>query len=566
MTTGAAGIEGYPPIVTHGTVRQHTTGSVALEGQPAIVTVGPAPMTEQAKYERMWDHPVYRKVAPGEHCAMEFLRQARPPEGSQVIDFGAGTGRGALAIAGLGQCRVHMLDFAANCLDAEVKKHVYFNDPPWPKSEHSSVNPEMFQLAFTQHDLTKPSPVQAEYGFCTDVMEHIPPEDVNKVLTTVLMAARHVFFQISTVDDVCGVLIGQPLHLSVHPYEWWLQKLQSLDCAIHWSSDKGDCCLFYVSAWRDGQEIVDIGVLNETNEKIKANVLANVTGNRWKQARPHEQNEEQVMLVGGGPSLPGQLEEIRRLRAEGVKLVCLNGAHQWAIDNGLVPSAIVIVDARPFNARFTHPVSDTSLYFLASQCDPSVYEGLPVERTYQWHAAAGLVGEIVAENVPEAYFVPGGSTVLLRAVLLMRMLGYHWFHFFGCDSCLAESVYKIRDKKTGEWIRGTFDYSDANPKGVLQDLQYNTRAMADRVALRREEVVEVPVHHAYSQPENDEKIVLPVTVGGRVFHCHPWMVAQAQEFISLIKIFGSEFELIVHGDGLLAHIVETGASQSIELT
>jgi SAM-dependent methyltransferase len=528
MSTGAAGIEGYPPIVTHGTVRTHTTGEVALEGQAPIVAIGPAPapMTEQEKYERMWQEPVYRKVAPGQLCAMEFLRQARPAEGSTVIDFGCGTGRGAAALAALGHLRVHMLDFAANCLDPAIAEHTL----RLPLTPECSVNPEMMALVFQQHDLTQPSPVQAEYGFCTDVMEHIPPEDVNKVLTTVLMAARHVFFQISTVDDVCGALIGQPLHLSVHPYDWWLQKLQSLDCAVHWSVDKSDHCLFYVSAWRDGQELVDIGVLNETDEQIKANVLANTKDNKWKQVRPHEQNEEQVMLVGGGPSLPGQLEEIRRLRAEGVKLVCLNGAHQWAIDNGLVPSAVVVVDARPFNARFTHPVSETSLYFLASQCAPEVYEGLPVERTYQWHAAAGLVGDIVSEHIPEAYFVPGGSTVLLRAILLMRMLGYHWFHFFGCDSCLVPDE--------------------------------------DSVTLVNEEVVRKHnyFHHAYAQPENDEKVVLPVTLGGRVFHCHPWMVAQAQEFISLIKIFGSEFELIVHGDGLLAHIVETGASQSIELT
>ena len=502
-STGVAGIEGYAPIVE-------------VKPDPAY-----KPLSEQEKYEKMWTHDVYRKVAPGEHCALEFLRQARPPQGATVIDFGAGTGRGAVMLATLGHVRVHMLDFAANCLDEEISKGVL----KLPLTPECSVNPDMVPLVFQQHDLTKKMPLQAEYGYCTDVMEHIPPEQVDQVLGNILLAARHVFFQISTVEDACGVLIGHPLHLSVHPYEWWLKKLQMFDCSVHWSVDKGDACLFYVSAWRDGQELVDIGVLNETEEQIKANVRANVAGNRWRQVRPHEQNEEQVMLVGGGPSLPGQLEEIKRLRAEGAKLVCLNGAYNWALENGLVPSAVVIVDARPFNARFTKPVHDTCLYFLASQCDPSVYEGLPPERVYQWHAAASLIGDTVAEQVPEAYFVPGGSTVLLRAVLLMRMLGYHWFHFFGCDSCLTETPLDGQ--------------------------------MPRRTAFQ---------HHAYSQPENDDKVVLPVTLGGRLFHCHPWMVAQAQEFISLIRIFGSEFELIVHGDGLLAHIVETGASQSIQLT
>jgi hypothetical protein len=49
-------------------------------------------------------------------------------------------------------------------------------------------------------------------------------------------------------------------------------------------------------------------------------------------------------------------------------------------------------------------------------------------------------------------------------------------------------------------------------------------------------------------------------LSGRVFYCHPWMVVQAQNFVNLIRVLGDEIELQVHGDGLLAHILNVGAA------
>jgi hypothetical protein len=87
------------------------------------------------------------------------------------------------------------------------------------------------------------------------------------------------------------------------------------------------------------------------------------------------------------------------------------------------------------------------------------------------------------------------------------MLGYHRFHLYGCDSCREDGT-----------------------------------------------------HHGYAQPENDSEVVVPVMVtGGRTFYCHTWMASQAREWITLIQKLGDVFDMIVYGDGLLAHIINTGA-------
>jgi len=463
------------------------TQQVGAIGFAPSVRIAPI---ERNKYESMWDRPEYRQVAPGEHIAPTFLDIAKPKPGSTVIDFGAGTGRGALMLALIGNVRVEMLDFADNCLDEDVR---------------AALNTQAHALAFTRHDLTDPVPIAAQYGYCTDVLEHIPPDQVDRVLQNILRAAQHVFFQISCEPDKLGALIGEPLHLTVQPFAWWLQKLQALDCVVHWSHDAGTHCLFYVTAWQDGKELVKVGVLNQAIEQCRANVAHNIAQG-WDQVTPHETNDFDAMILGGGPSLDEHEHEIRAMRADGVKLIALNGAYQWCLDRGIKPSAQIIVDARPFNARFTRNVVDGCKYLIASQCDPSVFEGLPSDRTLIWHTSAEDFRDLLNERYGAWHGIPGGSTVLLRAIPLMRMLGYRKFHLFGCDSCLT----------------------------------------GDR-------------HHSYAQPENDGVPVFDVIVGERTFQCHPWMASQAQEFVDLIRVFGEVIELEIHGDGLLRHILNHGA-------
>jgi hypothetical protein len=216
------------------------------------------------------------------------------------------------------------------------------------------------------------------------------------------------------------------------------------------------------------------------------------------------------MLVGGGPSLKSQIPAIRRLREQGVKLVCLNNAYQYCLDHDIKPSAYVMVDARPFNIRFVQNTIPECKYFIASQCDTSVFEALDGVRdqTYIWHTSAEEIQDLLQEVYPKCYPVPGGSTVLLRAIPLFRMLGFKRFHIFGCDSCLEDGA-----------------------------------------------------HHAYEQQENDDQLVMPVRVGGKEFKCNPWMVSQAREFIDLIGCMGDVMELEIYG-GLLRQILESGAQRA----
>lgn len=181
-------------------------------------------LTEQDKYQLMWQFDAYREVSPGEEMVDLFLEVVKP--NSRIIDFGCGTGRASVDLFKKGHS-VFLIDFADNSRDEEA-----------------------MALPFLQWDLTQPIPQNAEYGICCDVMEHIRPEDVPTVVKNIMQSATTVFFNISTVPDHCGVLIQDDLHLTVRPHAWWKALLSEYG-SVSWEREDEIQSLFVVNGERN---------------------------------------------------------------------------------------------------------------------------------------------------------------------------------------------------------------------------------------------------------------------------------------------------------------------------
>ena len=174
---------------------------------PAIARAMSEPaqeMSEIDKYKAMWDIPDYRTVSPGENFADEFVDIARITASDNVIDFGCGSGRGGKRVFELTGCKMLQVDFAENCRDAG-------NDLP-----------------FEVLDLCEPiEGLKADFGYCTDVMEHIPTDKVSDAIENIMSCVDRCFFKIALFPDSMGALIGHSLHLSVFPIEWWEDKFSA---------------------------------------------------------------------------------------------------------------------------------------------------------------------------------------------------------------------------------------------------------------------------------------------------------------------------------------------------
>lgn len=263
------------------------------------------------------------------------------------------------------------------------------------------------------------------------------------------------------------------------------------------------------------------GTINTPDPQLIANIAHSIRLG-YPQIRPQPTQSDRVCLVGGGPSLAETFDELRDLYFAGAKVVTVNGAYHWCLERNIRPSAQLVLDARPQNVRFVEPVIPQCRYLLASQCAPETWAAVAGRPdVWIWHAVA-LDNEVL-KPVLDSYYAghwvptPGGTTVIMRALTVLRMMGFLRFDLFGVDSCFLHGA-----------------------------------------------------HHAYTQAENDVDRAYPVTVSptghpelARVFHCAPWHLKQLECFLQTVRINGESFLLNVHGDGLLAFALQASADVEV---
>lgn len=512
MTAARAGMKGAPPSAVVQPIEE--VAEHVLTGDEVRKLMGLT--EEQLKYWKCWNDDRYRNFSPGENCVPLFLQTIgeNPPKGlgdsdwtirPTLNDWGCGSGRASKLLAEAG-FRVRAVDFASNCLDQEVRQ---------------ALNGET--LKFVEHDLTKPIALRSDYGFCCDVMEHVPEEDVSQVLRTILENSLHVLFQISTVEDHFSKVIDDVdhLHLTVRPYSWWLQKFADFGCIVHHSNEFPNHCIFYVTGHKTF--IFNKGEVNIAADQAKKNIAANAKSG-IPQLLPHDEQEGvELVMACGGPSLDDDAwDEITGMRQAGHYLVTVNGTYNEAISRGIRPSLQFLIDGRGFNKRFVEPAppfTDETKYVVATQCDPELVKTLPKDRSFLWQVTVEdeflpVIEEHYGKIYEDWFPVPGGSTVTLRALCALQMMGFRKIHMYGFDSCI----------------------------------------MDDR-------------HHGYEQKENDGAPEVDVRVGrgtkyDRTFRCQAWMATQAKEFQLLTKVYFQNLQLNVVGDGLIAHLIRSGADLS----
>lgn len=257
------------------------------------------------------------------------------------------------------------------------------------------------------------------------------------------------------------------------------------------------------------------GKMNTPPDTVLANIRSSVRRGH-PQMRPNAVRQDQVCIVGSGPSLRATETDLRDLLWSGAHLVTLNGAYQWAIARNFKPNTQVVMDARPSNARFVQPYVERCNYVLASQCAPALWDAVATYRDV-WIFHAVVKGEEDASAFLDEYYggnwmgVVGGTTVASRAITLLRMAGYVRFHLFGIDCC---------------WMDGA--------------------------------------HHAIPQPENDRDDRFAISYGltdqpetQRQFTVSSWHLKQFEDLLTIMKVNGTHFTLNVHGDGLFAHAMRT---------
>lgn len=155
--------------------------------------------SERLKYEKVYQFPGYGAKGHGAPIADYLLKRA--PTRGVLGDFGCGRGGSFQPYVDAG--------FIIQPVD-----HVSILDPKW--CNHAQVMPPVAANLWAGQ-----LPV-VDYGLCTDVMEHIPEQFVASTLANISKSVRYgCLWSVCHVQDVWGDRIGERLHMTVQPPNWW---------------------------------------------------------------------------------------------------------------------------------------------------------------------------------------------------------------------------------------------------------------------------------------------------------------------------------------------------------
>ncbi len=172
-----------------------------------------------------------------------------------------------------------------------------------------------------------------------------------------------------------------------------------------------------------------------------------------EEARQHDRT---AVLVGSGPSVKGQLESIREEMRLGHTIIAVKDAHDWLIENGIVPHYAVAVDPQEHRWNCFTKKHESVHYYIASQCHPAMFEHLKDRHVILWH----LYIKEGQDYPPDSLLVTGGTTTGLRSITLFYSMGFRKFSLYGYDSCLTDGVLRVN----GNSVEGAFDIFVGNAK------------------------------------------------------------------------------------------------------
>lgn len=218
------------------------------------------------------------------------------------------------------------------------------------------------------------------------------------------------------------------------------------------------------------------------------------------QVPPHDRI---AVLACYGPSLK---ETWRHIPQSGADVFTVSGAHQFLLERNIVPSGHIETDPRAHKAEFTKNADPRVTYYLASCCDPLVFENAKNCPTKVWHSYDGdEIEREVLKHWPDAFLLMGGSNVGLRAIAVLSVLGYRKFAIFGMDCSVVD----------GE-------------------------------------------RHAGPHGGKTQKHMSVTPVGSeREFVTTPQMISGAREFLNLAAVLTAQgYQFDVYGDGLLPEMLK----------
>lgn len=188
--------------------------------------------------------------------------------------------------------------------------------------------------------------------------------------------------------------------------------------------------------------------------KMLANMRSSIA-RRLPEATICKPHNLTMSVAGGGPSLADTYMEMTGC------ICAINGSLKWLLDRDPVEGANYfcgIMDAGEHIADMIVAHPDVR-YYVASHCDPSVFDKLKDYDVRLWHVTPNSMEDeegaeaILDDSYMQWCAIGGGCTMGLRWIDLGYFLGFRKFNLHGLDSSFRETTHAYPDRADSkEWI------------------------------------------------------------------------------------------------------------------
>lgn len=142
--------------------------------------------------------------------------------------------------------------------------------------------------------------------------------------------------------------------------------------------------------------------------------------------------EGALAVTASGPSLVDCLDELRGWPGE---IWAINGAYGFLLEHGITAHGFVGIDPLPGLAEYVQNAQSRTTFYIASTCDPSVFDVLDGHKVKVWHSKS-------EEEFPYpegVKLIYGGTTAATRVPFLGMFQGWRRYKLFGVDSSYSET-------------------------------------------------------------------------------------------------------------------------------
>jgi uncharacterized Rossmann fold enzyme len=222
-----------------------------------------------------------------------------------------------------------------------------------------------------------------------------------------------------------------------------------------------------------------------------------------------------IALVGGGPSLKNNLNELRKFRT----IIACGSVNNYLMEQGIIPTYATACDPDPVVANYLTKNHPETKYLMASCSDDMVFEVLKERQVIIWHCHSPDQEPTIKEvdkEIGTYLAICGGCTVGLRSISIAILLGYTNIHFFGFDSCLENDDHHV------------YDFSSREEDSLLGHIH------------------SVKLGNVAGNAPIDDK----------VYRCVGYQLAQAEHFREFYENFHHAFNPTFHGEGLLPDLMQ----------